>query len=186
MGIDEWASYNLSIAQTYTFEGTIPAGAIYVTPVIATSGPGTSITIDNVSLTGLAEALPVINDPDYNDDDAVNLIDLSYLAGVWQQTSSTYNLSGEELIDIEDLQTFAAAWLRTSPYLGYNLVWSDEFNTSGDTYLGLRNIVHFCRRGVLCFFSLFDHNPMISRTFSDRVYSLYAYQLQQPKSEGEA
>jgi beta-glucanase (GH16 family) len=134
VGIDTWSSYDLTVSNTYTFVGTIPAGAVYVTPVIATDGVGTSITIDNVSLTGLAEVLPVINDPDYNDDDKVNLIDLSYLASVWQQTSSTYNLAGEEFIDLKDLQAFAAAWLRTSPYPGYNLVWSDEFNgTSIDT-----------------------------------------------------
>ena len=110
---------------------TAPAGTVTVRAVVMALDTGGGVAVawfDNVSLVG--PVVPVTNDPDFDDDGDVNFVDFADLADVWNQVSSTYNLSGEELIDLEDLQVFAAAWLRESPYLGYALVWSDEFNGS--------------------------------------------------------
>jgi beta-glucanase (GH16 family) len=110
---------------------TAPAGTATVRAVVMVLDTGGGVSVawfDNVSLTG--PAAPVTNDPDYNNDGDVDFVDFSGLAGVWNQVSSIRNLAGEELIDLEDLEVFAAAWLRESPYPGYALAWSDEFNGS--------------------------------------------------------
>jgi beta-glucanase (GH16 family) len=75
------------------------------------------------------ERLQTINNPDYNGDLIVNLLDFVKLAAVWHQVSSVYNLRGSDSIDQEDLAVFADAWLTAIPvYPGYELVWSDEFS----------------------------------------------------------
>jgi beta-glucanase (GH16 family) len=82
---------------------------------------------DNISLISL-ETVNTLNSPDYDNSLTVDLLDYAKLAGAWNQTSSTLNLSGTNLIDLEDLQFFADAWLgQITPYPGYELVWSDEF-----------------------------------------------------------
>jgi hypothetical protein len=106
-----------------------PAGSATVSaiPMVQDTGGGTSVAwFDNASLTG--PDIAVINSPDYDSSLRVDYLDFAKLAGVWHQTSSTYNLSGSNFIDLEDLQLFAGAWLTgISPYPGYDLVWSDEF-----------------------------------------------------------
>ena len=123
---------------------TAPAGTVTVRAVVMVLDTGGGVSVawfDNVSLEG--PAVPITNDPDFNDDGNIDLVDFSSLAGVWGQVSSTYNLSGEEAVDREDIEVFASAWLRTSPYPGYVLVWSDEFNgTNIDTSVWTHEIGH--------------------------------------------
>lgn len=106
-----------------------PGGAATVKAVLMVqdAGGGTSVAwFDNAFLGG--PALPVINSPDYDGINGVNMADFTKLAGVWGQQSSTYNLAGSEFIDAEDLTVMGNAWLSTIPvYPGYTLAWSDEF-----------------------------------------------------------
>lgn len=108
---------------------TAPAGAATVNAILMVqdTGGGTSVAwFDNASLIG--PDLDVINSPDYDNSLRVDFADFAKLAGVWHQTSSTYNLSGSNFIDLEDLQLLASAWLdQITPYPGYELLWSDEF-----------------------------------------------------------
>ena len=70
----------------------------------------------------------VVNDPDFNDDEEVNNLDFAQLADSWNTESKELNLGGEEIIDLVDLNVFAAAWLNNiivKP--NYELVWADEF-----------------------------------------------------------
>jgi hypothetical protein len=114
----------------YTFSSTVtaPAGTtearILCYTAYITSGTSSGKAYwDNISVDDM------INDPDYNNDLHVNLSDFAQMAGVWHQTSSTYNLSGNYYIDLDDLGVMAAAWLTELPvYPGYELVWSDEFD----------------------------------------------------------
>ena len=85
------------------------------------------VRYDNLSVTPEA----AVNDPDYNDDKAVNLLDFSEFSGQWALESLSCNLSGPAVIDMDDLAVFAEAWLMDTPtYPGYELVWSDEFSGS--------------------------------------------------------
>lgn len=89
------------------------------------TGTGTA-RYDNISV--MTDAPVPLNNPNYNGDNVVNIVDFSEFSGVWDQESGTHNLSGGILIDLEDLVLFANAWLTTIPgYEGYELVWSDEF-----------------------------------------------------------
>ena len=107
-----------------------PAGSVTVRAVLMsqkTVDDGVAVAwFDNASLTG--PSVPVINSPDYDSSLKVDFLDFAKLVSVWQSTSSTYNLSGSNDIDLEDLELFASAWLTViDPYEGYELVWSDEF-----------------------------------------------------------
>jgi len=112
----------------YTFSGsmTAPAGtrqARVICQTIATSGGSTGKAFwDNISL----EATNTTNSPDYNDNGNVDFSDLTELFGVWCQTSSDYNLIGDDYINLNDFRVFADAWQATIP--DDDLVWSDEFN----------------------------------------------------------
>lgn len=95
--------------------------------LIDQSGTGTGIVrYDNISVTSDDEA--PLNNPNYNSDNKVDHLDFAELSGAWKQESATHNLSGNAVIDLEDLALFASAWLTIIPeYAGYELVWSDEF-----------------------------------------------------------
>jgi beta-glucanase (GH16 family) len=112
---------------------TAPAGSATVNAIlmVQNTGGGTSVAwFDNASLIG--PDLDAINDPDYDNSRRVDFADFVKLAGVWHQTSSAYNLSGSNFVELEDLLLFANAWLdQITPYPGYELVWSDEFYGPG-------------------------------------------------------
>jgi hypothetical protein len=116
----------------YTFSSpvTTPAGTTQVRILCYTASitGGTSTGKaywDNI----VVDNLVTINNPDYNDDLKVNLLDFAKLASVWNKNSADYNLIGSNYIDIADLGVMAAAWLDELPvYPGYALVWSDEFD----------------------------------------------------------
>lgn len=125
---DQWLSGSIEIDNT-------AAGATWLNINLFTldqdgehTGTG-SVRFDDISVT--SDDTAPVNSPNYNDDEIVNLLDFTKLAGAWRQDSPTYNLSGAVNIDIEDLALFADAWLTTIPvYDGYELVWSDEFDGS--------------------------------------------------------
>ncbi|MHC4258269.1 MAG: PEP-CTERM sorting domain-containing protein [Planctomycetota bacterium] len=50
LGVSAWDPIDLSAGGTFVFSAAIPAGANYVTPVVGTTGVGTSITVDNVKM----------------------------------------------------------------------------------------------------------------------------------------
>ncbi len=107
-----------------------PAGTVKVRAVLMsqkTVDDGVAVAwFDNASLMG--PSVPVINSPDYDSSLKVDFLDFAKLASVWSEASTTYNLSGSNDIDLEDLELFASAWLTAiDPYDGYELVWSDEF-----------------------------------------------------------
>jgi beta-glucanase (GH16 family) len=106
-----------------------PPGSVTVKAVLMVqdAGGGTSVAwFDNASLTG--PEIDVVNSPDYDSSLTVNFADFARVASVWNETSSAYNLSGSNVIDLDDLVLFARAWLdQITPYPGYELVWSDEF-----------------------------------------------------------
>ncbi|MHC4989194.1 MAG: family 16 glycosylhydrolase [Planctomycetota bacterium] len=115
----------------YTFSDTItaPAGtteARVICQTVSTGGSSSGKAYwDNLSL--LSEHR--INDPDYDSNLRVDLLDFTKLASVWNQTSSVYNLAGLDTIDMEDLVVFFGAWSPSADlYPGYTLVWSDEFD----------------------------------------------------------
>lgn len=57
-----------------------------------------------------------------------------------------------------------------------DVIIMDEFNASGQTLEGLRNIVSQLGKGVLCFFLLNDLNPAWSERQDIPVYALYRWQ----------
>jgi beta-glucanase (GH16 family) len=79
---------------------------------------------DNVAV----EDQTVINDPDYNGDLTVNILDFALLAAGWLQVDADVNLAGGNFIDGEDLSVLADNWLARFPE--YELVWADEFNAA--------------------------------------------------------
>jgi beta-glucanase (GH16 family) len=115
-----WYLYSQSVMAP---AGTVQARVICQT--VTTGGTSTGKAFwDTISV----EDGQTINDPDYDDNHSINYADFSRLAGAWQEESPPYNLSGTNLIDLDDLAVMAAAWLETIPqYPGYALVWSDEF-----------------------------------------------------------
>lgn len=91
-----WASYILS--------AIAPAGTSQV-KVEFSCNPGTgSIWFENATLT-------VGHDPDYNNNFYVDYADYSHLASFWQQTAPEYDLTDDDIINIDDLVVFAQSWL---------------------------------------------------------------------------
>ena len=116
--------------QWYDFSQTVvaPTGTKEVRIGCLTSSTGTGSTgkafWDNIELYRGA----VVNDPDFNGDEEVNQLDFAKLASSWDTEAKDINLGGEEIIDLVDLNAFAAAWLNNiivKP--NYELVWADEF-----------------------------------------------------------
>jgi hypothetical protein len=115
----------------YTFAQTltVPASANQARILcytVSTGSPSTGKAFwDNLSI----EDGQVLNDPDYNLDQIINYPDFSFLSSAWLQESSSFNLSGQNFINLEDLEAFCSRWLDSPPqYPGYRFVWSDEFD----------------------------------------------------------
>lgn len=115
----------------YPFTATVtaPAGATEARVLcftVSTGGTSTGKAFwDNISV----DDAPAINNPDYNGDLKIDLLDFAAISRVWNQASGTYNLSGSESIDLDDMGVMADVWLTSIPvYPGYALVWSDEFS----------------------------------------------------------
>lgn len=120
---DEWISGSIVIDNTALGATWLKVNLYTYDRDGAHTGSG-AVRYDNISVIRNAP----INNPNYNGDQIINLMDLSEFADVWQQESAVHNLTGDAAIDIEDLAVFAGAWLTTIPgYDGYELVWSDEF-----------------------------------------------------------
>lgn len=118
----------------YTFSDTVTAPvntteARVICQTVSTGGSSSGKAYwDNISL----ESEHRINSPDYDGNLRVDLLDFAKLAGVWNQTSSIYNLAGLNTIDMEDLAAFCSGWSPSDDlYPGYELVWSDEFDGTG-------------------------------------------------------
>lgn len=90
---------------------TAPANTAYGRVVMRTTdwhdGIAGSIYFDNV----VVVARPQLKDPDYNNDFQVNLTDYKHLSGFWQKTAPQYDLNGDDVINMQDLQVFAQNWL---------------------------------------------------------------------------
>ena len=61
----------------------------------------------------------------------------------------------------------------------------DEFNASGNTLLGVRNLLLQFGKGVLCYFTLNDLNPCSSTERHLRLFSLYEWQAYTPAGAAE-
>ena len=125
-GIDNTAQTGSWIALSGSV--TAPAGTVEAVVQVqyqnTTTTAGGAAWFDNISVTSDTP----LNNPNYNDDNIVNLLDFSELSGVWNQESDSHNLSGNAFIGLDDLVIFADAWLTTIPgYSIYELVWEDEF-----------------------------------------------------------
>ena len=65
------------------------------------------------------------------------------------------------------------------------VVVMDEFNASGSTFVGMRNLLLQFGKRVMCFFPLNDLNPAWSRASDMTVHTLYSWQSYRPKSDHE-
>jgi beta-glucanase (GH16 family) len=121
-----------SSGQWYKFSKTIttPAGTDQFRIICSTERINANLPSsgkaywDNVAV----EDQTVINDPDYNGDLTVNILDFALLAAGWLQVDADVNLAGGNFIDGEDLSVLADNWLARFPE--YELVWADEFNAA--------------------------------------------------------
>ncbi|MFZ9033887.1 MAG: family 16 glycosylhydrolase, partial [Anaerohalosphaeraceae bacterium] len=67
--------------------------------------------------------------PDIDGNDTVDLVDYGSFSGSWLSATNTYDINGDGVFDTADLIYIANEWLRTpADYVGYTLVWSDEFD----------------------------------------------------------
>ncbi|HOQ04825.1 MAG TPA: glycoside hydrolase family 16 protein [Anaerohalosphaeraceae bacterium] len=121
-------SHTAGVWYTFAQTLTVPASANLARILcytVSTGSPSTGKAYwDNLSI----EDGQVINDPDYNLDQIINLLDFAPLASAWLNESASYNLSSQNQLTLEDLDVFCSRWLDTPPqYPGYRFVWSDEF-----------------------------------------------------------
>jgi beta-glucanase (GH16 family) len=112
--VDTWKLVkNTIFAPEYTYIGRV---------VLKFGGGGTvnsgKAYFDNVAVIGLQ--------PDYNNDDMVNLDDFATASATWLETSEITDLTGDSFFGLEDLGYFVMNWLQPIP--DYELVWSDEFD----------------------------------------------------------
>ena len=116
-----WSRYTLTTDPA-------PAGTTNARLEVIGRSTGT-ILFDNV-FASLEGAPDVNNDPDFNNDRWVDLTDFAQLASFWQQTSSVYDLDGDEYIDAFDLDILSGKWLTEidPPYEGL-LVEIDQTRT---------------------------------------------------------
>ena len=93
-----------------TIGGTITApentayGRVVLRATDWQEGISGSINFDNVSVIQS-------NDPDYNSDFHVDYGDYLYLCSFWQQSAPQYDLNGDSIISLLDIEIFAQAWL---------------------------------------------------------------------------
>ncbi|MEN6384132.1 MAG: glycoside hydrolase family 30 beta sandwich domain-containing protein [Phycisphaerales bacterium] len=94
------SSENLAWSR-YTFTKQAPAGAVSASFMLEGALRGTI----------LYDEACVLPDPDFDNDCRVDLADYNLLANKWQQNETNLDLSGDNLIGIQDLKVFAEQWL---------------------------------------------------------------------------
>jgi glucosylceramidase len=97
---DTWVEIGGSI----TAPGNTAYGRVVMRTVDWQEGIDGSIYFDNVSVIQN-------NNPDYNQDFHVDFTDYLNLCKFWQQTAPQYDLNGDNVINIQDLEAFARDWL---------------------------------------------------------------------------
>jgi glucosylceramidase len=114
-------SRKLTWARYSTGAVTIPSGAVTGDFILHGGYYGT-ILFDQVSVIGE----PVVN-ADFNGDYIVDFEDFTLLANSWLQSSTVYDLTGDDYVNSLDLGAFAENWLAISspPYQGYDLIVND-------------------------------------------------------------
>jgi hypothetical protein len=121
-----------SANQWHSFSGNVTAPAstaearvVLLTWDIGSQGSGSGWAyFDNISLVGTQ----ISKGPDYNNDKSVDFEDFADLTSKWLMVSPEYDLNGDTFVDMNDFVIFAQAWRYVIPdYIGYHLVWSDEF-----------------------------------------------------------
>ena len=88
----------------YTHSAVAPIGTSQV-KVEFSCNPGTgSVWFENA-------VLSIISNPDYDTNFFIDYMDYRYLSGFWQHSAPEYNLNGDDVISIEDMEVFALNWL---------------------------------------------------------------------------
>lgn len=82
---------------------------------------GGSINFDNASVVAAAPE----NTPDYNNDSHVDYADYLSLSNSWQQSAPEYDLNDDEVVNIYDLSVFAQAWLSWQVPFGAQIIAID-------------------------------------------------------------
>jgi glucosylceramidase len=114
-------SKKLTWARYSTGAMTVPPGAVTADFILHGGYYGT-ILFDQVSVIG-----EKFVNPDFNGDYIADFEDFSRLAGSWLKSSTIYDMTSDNYVDIYDLAIFASDWLGSfyPPYQGYEVVVND-------------------------------------------------------------
>lgn len=152
-----WLAYK--IRQRLDFE-SLPADAIVVCPA---DEPGSQVLTDYLRLVLRAAVVRIPRD----------VINSCVEGSDLQQAAAKWEASRPEWFRLLTTATDA------------EVIVMDEFNVSGNTFIGIRNLLLHLRKRVMCFFPLNDLNPEWSLTSDIPVHTLYSWQSCHRKSDRE-
>jgi hypothetical protein len=111
--------------------GIAPSGTAFIKYEVANNGGQGTAYFDDIYAEPTS-APPSAADCDFDGSNFVDAADLREMLSAWLASSQQYDLSDDGLVNMTDIAWFATYWLQdASPYPGYVLVWSDEFEGPG-------------------------------------------------------